>query len=74
MAVVGTDDQPSPAMQAGIRRGDIILQWDGEPVESPTKLSRLVAQTPVGKKTDVLIFRAGQELAMQVTVGERPAR
>ena len=64
--------QPSPADQAGILPGDIIISWNGESVHDTVTLIRLVAGTEVGSSSDVTVFRRGQELTLQVVVGKRP--
>jgi serine protease Do len=67
-------DQPggSPAAQAGIRAGDIILKWNDSTVRMPIDLMRLVGKTAIGSKAKVVVFRDGQELTLEVVVGERP--
>jgi S1-C subfamily serine protease len=62
----------SPADKAGIRVGDVILQWDGHNVDSKTMLSRLVARTKVGSSVEVVIQQGQQKMTLSVTVGERP--
>jgi len=69
--VVGDRLGPSPAQKAGIERGDVIIAWNGVPIESPMKLSRQVAQTSVGETVEVIVIRAGQQTPLEVTVGER---
>ncbi len=71
-AVVVKVARGSPAEQAGIRQGDIILEWDGRAIEDPKLLSMLVARTKVGSKAKVTINRNGQELHLDVTVAQRP--
>jgi serine protease Do len=62
----------SPAARAGLTGGDVILRWKDSPVNSPAQLSALVGRTPVGSKAEVTVWRDGQELRFEVTVGERP--
>ena len=59
-----------PAEAAGIRRGDIITEFDGKPVANVRALQRAVSFTPVGKSVAVEVFRAGKRETMTVTVGE----
>ena len=40
----------SPAKKAGFERADVIVEYDGKPMDSPTHLRNAVAQTPIGKK------------------------
>ncbi len=62
----------SPAAEAGIRRGDVILRWNGAEITSFLDLSRQVAGTEIGKRVPVLIFRNGREIEVEVEVAERP--
>jgi serine protease Do len=62
----------SPAQQAGIVRGDVIMLWNDKEVSSPAMLSNSVAQTEIGSTAQVRINRNGQELSLAVKVGERP--
>lgn len=63
---------PSPALQAGISPGDIIIAWNEMEVGTPTDLSRAVASTPVGDEAEVRLLRDGREITMRVKVGLRP--
>ena len=65
------DRTPSPAQRAGIRQGDVILTWDGNQVESRIDLFSHVGMTDVGRKVDVIVFRDGRELQLQVAVEAR---
>lgn len=62
----------SPADKAGIVVGDIILQWDGQEVESRTTFTRLVARTKIDTTVEVVIQRGGRKMNLSVTVEERP--
>lgn len=62
----------SPAARAGIQAGDVVVRWNDTVVADPTELMRLVAKTPIGSRAKVAIFRDGQELTLDVMVGERP--
>ncbi len=64
----------SPADKAGIHAGDVITEWDGQAVDDPTLLRLLVARTKVGTKVPVVVMRGGEEVKLDVTVGESPAR
>jgi serine protease Do/serine protease DegQ len=57
----------SPAAKGGIRQGDIILTFDGKDVRDASHLQRVVADTPVGKKVPVMIFREGREVQLTIT-------
>ncbi|MCK5514911.1 MAG: PDZ domain-containing protein, partial [Deltaproteobacteria bacterium] len=60
----------APADEAGIRKGDIIIAFDGKKIEEMSELPLVVAQTQVGKKVDVTILRNGKELIKEVKIGE----
>jgi S1-C subfamily serine protease len=62
----------SPAAHAGIRAGDVIVKWNDTIVRMPVDLMRLVGETAIGSRAKVTVFRAGQELTLEVVVGERP--
>jgi serine protease Do len=59
-----------PAEVAGIRRGDIIAQFDGKPVSNVRALQRAVSFTPVGKQVEVQVLREGKLEPITVKVGE----
>jgi len=62
----------SPAKRAGLERGDVVTEFDGKPVETPTHLRNVVAQTPVGKKAAVKFIRDKQTRTVDVTIAEQP--
>ena len=62
----------SPAEKAGLRVGDVIVSYDGKPVDDPGVLPPLVGQTPVGKKVQVEVIRDGEERTFRVTIQELP--
>jgi serine protease Do len=69
-ALVSNVSNGSPAEKAGIKRGDVITQFDGKKVTESRDLSRIVASTPVGKEALVTLMRDGKPLALTVKVGE----
>ena len=71
------DDLPrdySPAGNAGLRSGDVIVEFDGKHVTSPKQLTEMVADTPVGKPTQLKYVRDGRTESATVKLGERPSR
>ncbi len=59
-----------PADKAGIKRGDIILSFDGKEIENMSDLPRIVANTPVDKTVGVKVLREGKEVDLKITVEE----
>src|ERR1044071_1870170 len=53
----------------GIEPGDVIVKFDGKDIKEPKDLSRVVADTAVGKEVDVLLIRKGKEETRKVTLG-----
>ncbi len=49
-----------PADKAGIEPGDVIVEWNGHPVDSDTTLKLMIARTEVGSEVDCVILRDGQ--------------
>jgi serine protease Do len=66
--VAGVDDR-GPAKPAGIKKGDVIVKFNGDDVKESRDLPRMVAATPVGKAVDVVVIRDGKETAISVTLG-----
>ena len=62
----------SPAREAGLRKGDIVVRWNDQVIDSPTTLIRAVAHTAIGTQAEVQVIRDGKEMATQVRVAERP--
>src|SRR6266540_2978991 len=67
-ALVSEVAKDGPADKAGMKSGDIILEFDGKSINEMNELPRLVAGTPVGKKVSVKIIREGKELTLPVAV------
>ena len=56
--IAGVEDK-GPAKPAGIEPGDVVVKFDGKDIKEPKDLSRVVADTAVGKEVDVVIIRKG---------------
>jgi serine protease Do len=66
--IAGVEDK-GPAKPAGIEPGDVVVKFDGKDIKEPKDLSRVVADTAVGKEVDVIIIRKGEEQTRKVTLG-----
>ena len=66
--IAGVEDK-GPAKPAGIEPGDVVVKFDGKDIKEPKDLSRVVADTAVGKEVDVVIIRKGAEETKKVTLG-----
>ena len=69
-ALVADIDAAGPAAAAGIRKGDIIVAFNGNPIKEMDQLPLLVAQTPVGSKGELTIIRDGKKISKAVEIGE----
>src|SRR5450631_2329663 len=66
--IAGIDDK-GPAKPAGIEPGDVIVTFDAKDIKEPKDLSRVVADTAVGKDVEVVVVRKGQEVKKTVKLG-----
>jgi serine protease Do len=64
----------SPAARGGIRPGDAIVGFNGEPVTDGNTLRNRVASTPPNSQINLVVLRGGREQQMQVTLGEYQRR
>jgi Do/DeqQ family serine protease len=71
-AVVADIASKSPAAQAGIKAGDIVLETDGQAVQSSRDLRLRIAQTKPGARMNLKLLRIGGQKAVTVTLGETP--
>ena len=69
--VAGVTDG-GPAEKSRIKGGDIILKFDGQDVKDMHSLPRIVAETDVGKKVKVVLWRDGKEVAVDAVLDEKP--
>ncbi len=70
-AYVTNASQGSPAQAAGIRAGDVIIQFGNTPVEDDGHLISLVGLSPVNSTVPVVLIRDGQEVCIKVTLSPR---
>ena len=74
-ALVAGVNEKGPAKDSGLRAGDVILTFDGKPVERMRDLPRIVAQTPIDKSVQFKVWRNGDNaktVDLTVKIGELP--
>jgi serine protease Do len=69
-ALVSDVTEQGPADKAGIKRGDVIISFDGKPIKDMETLPKLVASTEVGKKVKLMVIREGKRIEAEVVIGE----
>ena len=69
-ALVADVTKESPAAEAKIEAGDVILSFDGRPVEQMRELPRMVAETEIGREVTLQVWRKGEIKELRVTLGE----
>jgi membrane-associated protease RseP (regulator of RpoE activity) len=65
-------EEGSPADEAGIEEGDVVVEFDGKKVSSPDDLRALVGESEVGKEVEVKVIRDGKQKTVRLVVGELP--
>lgn len=70
--LVGDVAEGSPAAQAGLQRGDVITEFNGEPIKEVPQLRNLVAAVMPGTQVEVAIRREGRAQTLRVTLAELP--
>jgi serine protease Do len=68
-ALVASVAEKSPSDKAGIKAGDIILEFNGTQIKEMKELPKIVAQTEVGKTVDVKIWRNKKEIVKKIKLG-----
>ncbi len=71
-ALVSSVEKSSPAARAGIETGDVILKFNGKPIERSTDLPPLVAEMAPGSSATLELLRNGKTQSLTVNVGEAP--
>jgi S1-C subfamily serine protease len=62
-----------PGAAAGLRQGDVIVAWDGRPIEGVRALMRALGPASVGSRVRLGLARAGAPAEAEITIGARPA-
>ncbi|MCX5655740.1 MAG: DegQ family serine endoprotease [Planctomycetota bacterium] len=63
-----------PAEKAGLKAGDVILEFAGKPVKTPSELQNTVAWIAPGTKVEIVVLRDGKRHSLKVAVETRPAQ
>jgi serine protease Do len=66
-ALIERVDEESPAAKAGLREGDVVVEFDGERVRSARHFARLVQDTPSGRSVAATVVREGARQTVNVT-------
>ena len=67
-ALVSSVSDDSPAAKAGVKVGDVIEKFSGKTVEKMRDLPRVVAETPIGTKVELGVFRKGEHVSLTTTI------
>jgi serine protease Do len=67
-ALVVAVDESGPAKPAGIKSGDVILNFDNQPIDTMRELPRIVAETKIGKKVKVEVWRNNKSITKYVVI------
>ena len=68
-ALIAGVSEGSPAEKAGVKPGDIVLEFDGKHIKTMRNLPKIVANTKVGKKVDLKIWRNKKLISKKLTLG-----
>ncbi len=71
-ALVASVEEDGPAEEAGLRPGDVILDFGGTPIATLRDLTTAVADTQPGSEADLQVWRSGEAETVEVEVGEMP--
>jgi serine protease Do len=69
-ALVSSVNENSPAAKGGVQPGDVIFKFDGKVIDKMRDLPRIVAETDIGTKVTVDLFRQGKSMALNIILGE----
>jgi len=64
-------DEDRPAEKAGLKEGDVVLEYNGQRVEGGEQFMRLVRETPPGRTANLMVWRNGANQTLTATIGQR---
>jgi serine protease Do len=67
-------EEGSPADKAGLKSGDVVIEYNGEHVEGMEQFGRLVRETPAGREVKLVVSRNGANQSIAATLGMRKLR
>jgi len=67
-ALIAEVVKDGPADEAGFKVGDVVISFNGKPINEMKKLPRLVAETKIGSTVPVIVWRDGEEVTLQVVI------
>lgn len=70
-ALVNEVNTDGPAEAAGLRHGDVVVEFDGKPINDALDLRRMIALMPVGNKVEVSFIRGGERRTVTVAIAEQ---
>ncbi|MGA2793153.1 MAG: S1C family serine protease [Roseiarcus sp.] len=71
-AMVMNVDPNGPGATAGVRQGDVIIKWSGQPIRDVRTLLRALGPDSVGSTVELSLLRGGEPAEAALTIGERP--
>ena len=72
-AVIGDVRPKSPAADAGLRTGDVIVEIAGKPISNTLELQTAVEEAAVGQRLPIVVMRDGKRVTLDVTTREQPS-
>lgn len=63
-------DENTPAAKAGLQKGDVVNEYNGQRVEGVLQFQRLVRETPPGRTVKMSVWRGGKNVSLSVVVGD----
>ena len=68
-ALIADVTKAGPAEKAGILAGDVVVEFNGKPIREMKDLPKIVAETEIGQRVQVKVFRKGKEVSLTAEVG-----